>query len=427
MGRRGSNNPRQLRAKSCGCPKCMEAYPPEKHGERNRRRDCQGSWQARYRAPDGKQKQKCFPISEGGKKKAEAFLDEIRTKVRKRTYADPARGEITMAQWWDLWWEAQPNRAVTTKNRKLSNWTAHIEPKWGSWRLCDLEYIELQAWITKEVKGYHTRKKVHEVLNQMLRAAVKDGRRIPFNPAGDLDIGEPTAKHPDDVRPPTREQVALIVEQLPMYYKPLVVFLEHTGMRWGEATGLRWENVDLEANHLKVKEVLSEDRGRLFRKPAPKSVAGFRTVPLTPQAADAVRAMVARWRPSDRVTPIGDDPFNLASGELVFRGPQGGVLSRHNFRRVWVPAITDAGLARIVKNSETGRDEWWPRVHDLRHVFATWLKELGIDEKDTQTVMGHERGSKVTWIYQHSPEDVAAKVRARMAPETEGVRTLRVV
>lgn len=405
----------------------MEAYPPEKHGERNRRRDCQGSWQARYRAPDGKQKQKCFPISEGGKKKAEAFLDEIRTKVRKRTYADPARGEITMAQWWDLWWEAQPNRAVTTKNRKLSNWTAHIEPKWGSWRLCDLEYIELQAWITKEVKGYHTRKKVHEVLNQMLRAAVKDGRRIPFNPAGDLDIGEPTAKHPDDVRPPTREQVALIVEQLPMYYKPLVVFLEHTGMRWGEATGLRWENVDLEANHLKVKEVLSEDRGRLFRKPAPKSVAGFRTVPLTPQAADAVRAMVARWRPSDRVTPIGDDPFNLASGELVFRGPQGGVLSRHNFRRVWVPAITDAGLARIVKNSETGRDEWWPRVHDLRHVFATWLKELGIDEKDTQTVMGHERGSKVTWIYQHSPEDVAAKVRARMAPETEGVRTLRVV
>lgn len=427
MGRRGSNNPRQLRAKSCGCPKCMEAYPPEKHGERNRRRDCQGSWQARYRAPDGKQKQKCFPIPEGGKKKAEAFLDEIRTKVRKRTYADPARGEITMAQWWDLWWEAQPNRAVTTKNRKLSNWTAHIEPKWGSWRLCDLEYIELQAWITKEVKGYHTRKKVHEVLNQMLRAAVKDGRRIPFNPAGDLDIGEPTAKHPDDVRPPTREQVALIVEQLPMYYKPLVVFLEHTGMRWGEATGLRWENVDLEANHLKVKEVLSEDRGRLFRKPAPKSVAGFRTVPLTPQAADAVRTMVARWRPSDRVTPIGDDPFNLASGELVFRGPQGGVLSRHNFRRVWVPAITDAGLARIVKNPETGRDEWWPRVHDLRHVFATWLKELGIDEKDTQTVMGHERGSKVTWIYQHSPEDVAAKVRARMAPETEGVRTLRVV
>ncbi len=427
MGRRASNNPRQLRQKSCGCPKCMEEYPPGQHGQRNRRRDCIGSWQARWRDPQGKQKQQCFPIDEGGYKAAVAHLEKVRDQVRSRTYSDPKRGEITLATWWEKWWAAQPDRAVTTTNRKLSNWNAHIKPKWGEWRLCDLEYIELQAWITKGVKGYHTRKKVHEVLNSLLRAAVKDGRRIPFNPAADLDIGEAPAKHPDDVRPPTREQVALIIEQLPMYYKPLVVFLEHTGMRWGEATGLRWENVDLDANHLKVKEVLSDDQGRLFRKPAPKSVAGFRTVPVTPQAAGAVRTMVDRWRPAESVTPIGDDPYDLASNELVFRGPQGGVLTRHNFRRVWVPAIKDAGLARKVKNLETGRMEWWPRVHDLRHVFATWLKELGIDEKDTQTVMGHERGSKVTWIYQHSPEDVAAKVRARMSPEAEGVRILKAV
>lgn len=405
----------------------MEEYPPEEHGERKRHRDCIGSWQARYRDRAGNQKQKCFSIEDGGFKAAEAHLDKMRDQVRTRTYADPKRGEITLAAWWQKWWEAQPDRAVTTTNRKLSNWNAHIKPKWGEWRLCDLEYIELQAWITKDVKGYHTRKKVHEVLNSMLRAAVKDGRRIPFNPAADLDIGEAPGKHPDDVRPPTREQVMLIVEHLPMYYQPLVVFLEHTGMRWGEATGLRWENIDLDSQHLKVKEVLSEDRGRLFRKPAPKSVAGFRTVPLTPQAADAVRAMVARWRPPKKVTPIGEDPYDLVAKELVFRGPQGGVLTRHNFRRTWVPAIKDAGLARIVKNAETGRDEWWPRVHDLRHVFATWLKDLGIDEKDTQTIMGHERGSKVTWIYQHSPEDLAAKVRARMAPESEGVRTLRAV
>ncbi len=428
MGRSASNNPRQIRVKTCGCQDCMTAYPPEGGSpERRRRRDCVGPWQARYRDPSGKQKAKNFPIADGGKKAAEAFLDKTRTKVRERTYGDPKRGEITLSDWWEKWWQAQPDRAVTTTNRKLSNWNAHIKPKWGQWRLCDLEYIELQAWLTKEVKGYHTRKKVCEVLNQMLRAAVKDGRRIPFNPAADLDVGEAPAKHPDDLRPPTREQVALIVEQLPMYYRPLVVFLENTGMRWGEATGLRWENVDLGAQHLKVKEVLSEDDGKLFRKAAPKSVAGFRTVPVTPQAAEAVRTMVARWRPAESVTPIGEDPYDLAPAELVFRGPQGGVLTRHNFRRVWVPAIQEAGLARQVKNPETGRMEWWPRVHDLRHVFATWLKDLGIPEKDAQAVMGHERGSKVTWIYQHAPEDVAAKVRARMAPESEGVRTLRAV
>jgi integrase len=257
---------------------------------------------------------------------------------------------------------------------------------------------------------------------------VKDGKRIPFNPAAEVDIEAPPKKHGDDLRPPTREQCALIREHLPMYYRPLVVFLEHTGMRWGEVTGLRWEHVDLEADHLKVKEVLSEDNGRLFRKPAPKSAAGFRTVPLTPEAAAAVRTMAARWRPLETASPIGADPYDLRPEELVFRGPQGGVLSRHNFRRSWVPAIKAAGLARQVRNAETGRDEWWPHVHDLRHVFATWLKDLGVPEKDAQAVMGHDRGSKVTWLYQHAPEDVAAQVRAKMVgPQVPGVRSLRVV
>lgn len=427
MGRRASNNPRQIRSKVCGCQECMTAYPPgEKYGDRRRRRDCTGVWQARYRTPDGQQKAKNFAIADGGKRAAEAFLDDVRSRVRRREYGDPKRGEITLSQWWDMWWPAQPTRAVTTTNRKLSNWRAHIEPKWGKWRLCDLEYIELQAWITKEVRGHHTRKKVLELLNQMLSAAVKDGKRVPFNPAAEVEIDAPPKKDAEDTRPPTREQCALIRQHIPVWYRPLVVFIEETGMRWGEVTGLRWAHVDLGANHLKVKEVLSEDDGHLFRKAAPKSAAGFRTVPLTPEAADAVRTMAARFITVDTVSPIGDGR-DLHPDELVFRGPKGAALSRHNFRRSWILAIQAAGLGRKVRNEETGRDEWWPRVHDLRHTFATRLKDLGIPEKDVQTVMGHDRGSKVTWLYQHSAEDVAAQVLAVMAPESPGVRILKAV
>ncbi|MFG2722674.1 tyrosine-type recombinase/integrase [Streptomyces sp. NPDC048416] len=423
MGRRGANNPRQLRVQSCGCQLCIEKYPPETYGERKRRRDCQGSWQARYRDRAGKQLAKCFPK----KSEADDFLDDIRTQVRRRTHNDPKRGEITLGEWWKTWWPAQPKRAVTTQNRKLSNWNTHIEPKWGKWRLRDLEFMEIQSWITNGVKGHHTRKKVLELLNGLLADAVRDGKRIPFNPAAEVQVEAPAHKHADELRPPSREQCALIRQHAPEYYRPLLVFLEHTGLRWGEATGLRWEHVDLDAHHLKVKEVLSEDNGKLFRKPAPKSAAGFRTVPLTPEAADAVREMVRRWRPRETASAIGDDPFELVPEELVFRGPQGGVLTRHNFRRTWVDAIQKAGLARKVKNPDSGRNEWWPHVHDLRHVFATWLKDLGVPEKDTQTVMGHDRGSKVTWIYQHSAEDVAAQVRAVMVPQEPVVRMLRAV
>ncbi|MFB6517476.1 tyrosine-type recombinase/integrase [Streptomyces sp. NPDC056401] len=424
MARRATNNPRQVRSKTCGCALCMEAFPPEQHGERKKRRDCLGAWQARYRDPAGTQKSKNF----AKKNEADDFLDDVRTRVRRRTYHDPKRGEITLTAWWEKWWPAQPKRAVTTTNRKVSNWTAHLKPRWGEWRLCDLEFMELQAWLTRDVKGYHTQKKVLELLSAMLRAAVKDGKRIPFNPAAEIDLEAPPKKSPDELRPPTRAQCALIREHTPMYYQPLLVLLEETGLRWGEATGLRWGNVDLEAKHLKVKEVLSEDSGTLFRKMAPKSAAGFRTVPLTPAAVAAVEAMVTRWKPKKTVSKVVGDGRDLRSDELVFRGPQGGVLTRHNFRRTWIPAIQAAGLARQVTNPETGRDEWWPRVHDLRHVFATWLKDLGVPEKDAQAILGHDRGSKVTWIYQHAPEDVAAQVLALMAPEPAGdVRMLRAV
>ena len=38
----------------------MEEYPPEEHGARKSRRDCLGSWQARYRDADGRQRAKNF-------------------------------------------------------------------------------------------------------------------------------------------------------------------------------------------------------------------------------------------------------------------------------------------------------------------------------------------------------------------------------
>ena len=60
------------------------------------------------------------------------------------------------------------------------------------------------------------------------------------------------------------------------------------------------------------------------------------------------------------------------------------------------------------------RKEWWPRVHDLRHTFATRLKDAGVPEKDVQVIMGHERGGKVTWLYQHAGPELVEEVRAAL-------------
>lgn len=413
MARRATNNPRQVPSMDCGCTRCLEKYPPDEYGERRRpRRDCVGRWQARYRDATGRQRGPMFDSL----KEAQAHLDKMRTAVREGTYQDPKRGAITVAAWHAIWWKSQQAKgAVTTRNRKLSVWRTHVGPKWGRRKLNSITWMEVQTWISSEVKGRATQLKALELLRHLMVAAMRD-QRITVNPCADIEVSSATGKHPDDLAPPTHAQCHLIRESMSPYYRPLVVFAEETGMRWGEYTALRRCHIDIEAATVKVKEVLTEDNGKLRRKPAPKTQAGFRTVPLTPAAIAAVEAMLDRWAPSAAEVDPEDEELltHMRPEELVFRGPQGGLLTRHNFRRHWIPAIQDAGIARKVRNPQTKRMEWWPRVHDLRHTFATRLKDAGVPEKDVQVIMGHERGGKVTWLYQHAGPELVEDVRAAL-------------
>ncbi|HET6635593.1 MAG TPA: site-specific integrase [Streptomyces sp.] len=415
MGRRGANNPRQKRSKLCGCRPCLEEYPDP---PRKKRRDCVGSWQARYRDADGVQRSKNFDT----KRDADAFLDEVRSSVRRGTYLDPRRGDITLTAWWGQWWPSHKTGRPTTVSRKLGLWRAHIEPKWGRRSIASLTYMELQDWIATGVKGRATQVKTLALLRAMLQAAVRD-QRIPFNPAADV---QPTAaapaKHPDDLAPPTPDQYALVRAQLPVHAHPLVDFAQETGMRWGEYTALRWSAVDLENATVTVREVLVEVHGHLQRQGVPKTTAGFRTVPLTPRAVDAVKVMADLWpKHDDRRSQPSD---GMLPEELVFRSVEGAPLRRNNFRRHWIDAIKNAGIAREVTNSETGRSEWWPRVHDYRHALASRLHEAGVSERDVQTVLGQERGGRVTWLYTHGSVEAIETVRAAMQA---GGRHLRAV
>jgi integrase len=405
LPRRALNNPRQIRSKSCGCKLCLEEFP----GDRKKRRDCIGAWQARYRGPDGKQKARNFEK----KGEADAFLDQVRTTVRQGTYLDPKRGQMTIADFHATWWKTQQKKGrPTTRGRKESIWSVHVQPKWGAWPLASIGFIDLDDWLQNEVKGYHTRKKVLEFMRKMCQAAILD-KRISSNPTFGIELEAPPARHSEELAPPTDEQATLIRANLPEYYQPLFDFADETGMRWGEYTGLRLCNVDREGATASVKEIISEDDSKLFRQAAPKTNAGFRTVPLTPTAMAAVHAMVERWHPVATQSEVGDGT-DLRPEELLFVGPRKGVLSRHNFRRVWIKAIQDAGVARKVLNQETGRMEWWPTPHDLRHRFATRLKDAGVPEKDVQVIMGHDRGSTVTWLYQHAGPEVVESVRSAL-------------
>jgi integrase len=411
MPARARNNPRQIRIKSCGCKPCTEQFRP---GEKPTRKDCTGSWQARYRDPSGRQRAKTFS-GQGAKKKAEAFLDKTRDQVRSGAFVDLDRGQITISEWYPKW-QASKRHGETTKEVAQSVWTNHVQAHFGDWRLTAIGHLDVEEWVVKltGVVGPATIEKALKMLDGMLAVAVRD-RRIAYNPCDGVKTPKAPAKHPDDLMPPSYDQLAQIRSHVPEHYHPFLIVAEETGLRWGEIVNLRRCFVDFEAGTIQVRETIIHVGGLPKRKAYPKSSAGSRTVPLSARAASALKGHLEKHPASDaRTAPAS----GMHKEELVFRGLRGAVLGRSNFWRLWTSACKSAGVSRQVENPVTKRVEWWPHVHDVRHAFASRLHAAGIPEADAQKILGHERGGKVTWLYTHASSGSVDTVRSAL----DGVR-----
>jgi integrase len=139
---------------------------------------------------------------------------------------------------------------------------------------------------------------------------------------------------------------------------PLIALLTGTGLRLGEAVALPWgaEGLDLEAGVVRVRRSLDRVRDPAtgtFAFIAPKTRASRRDVPLRPSDV----ALLRRHRLA-----------NSRDGALVFADERGEALTpngrhRHAFRR----AAQRAGLAEPL-----------PKLHDLRHAYASALLAAGL-------------------------------------------------
>ncbi|MFF4346735.1 tyrosine-type recombinase/integrase [Streptomyces sp. NPDC001530] len=407
MPRKARNNPRQIRIKSCGCKACTEAFRP---GEVHTRKDCTGPWQARYRDPSGRQRAKTFK-GKDAKRRAEGHLDKMRDQVRSGSFTDLDRGKVTIDEWHPKW-AATLRIGDNTQETAGSVWSNHVQPHFGSWPLVSIGHLDVEEWVAKltTVVGKGTIDKAFQMLDRMMAAAVRD-RRIALNPCDGVKLPKGQPKHPDDMMPPTYDQLADIRAQLSEHFHPMLIVAEETGLRWGELVGLRRCWVNFEDGSIQVRETVIQVHGKPVRKAYPKSAAGSRTVPLSSRAAHVLKAHLEKHPASQERTSPGS---GMHAEELVFRGARGGVLGRSNFWRLWIAATEAAGVARQVVNPVTDRVERWPHFHDVRHAFASRLHELGVPEANAQKILGHERGAKITWLYTHASADSLTSVRAAL-------------
>lgn len=342
-----------------------------------------------------------FPNKTAAKAKATI----LRGDKLKGDFIDPRGGKLLLDAWLDAWQPAyeaglKPSTAYSEPG-KIRN---HIRPLLGEYALEDIDHLVVQQWVAKLLRGVgpfgdsgrprrklsaKTVRNCHGILYQILQAAVV-AKQIRANPCVDTKLPKVPRK---EMMFLTEQEFERLLIALPKHWRPLILLLVSTGLRWGEAIGLKVGRVDLLAKphpKLRVEEQLQElPGGGGMVWVSPKSEQSYRTVPFTAQVAAALAGLVMGPR-----------------GAVVFTAPKGGLVGTRNFRRIWLRACKKAGLEGL-------------RVHDLRHTHAAWLISAGRPLSAISRRLGHSSIAITDTLYGHLlpvvDEGIMAAIDAALA------------
>jgi integrase len=284
-----------------------------------------GTWQARYRAPDGRERARNFRR----KVEAEAFLATIEADKLRGEWTDPRRARITFGEWNTQVQQSRVNLAASTRDNDGSVIRSLILPTFGPASLSSIEPGHIRTWVADLVAaGYSpsTIRRAYTLLQLALEMAVDDGRltrspcrrialpRIEQSEKRFLDIGE----------------VEHLAETIAPRYRVFVITGAYTGLRPGELAALRTDRLDLRRRQPRVEEPI-------------KTPAARRTVSFSRFLADELAAHLGAY-PGDK--------------NLIFTAPEGGRLDLRVFRRrFWYPAVRESIGEPM-------------RPHDLRHTHV---------------------------------------------------------
>lgn len=324
----------------------------------------------------------------------------------------PRGGQVLLSTFIDSWWphyqtSLKPSAAYS-EGARIRN---HVLPLLGQYSLDELDTTVVQQWVADLTAGVgpmgeKTRSKTpvrrrplapktihncHGLLYVILNAAIGD-RLMRINPCGATNL--PRRDH-REMRFLTDPEIGRLIAAVPEHWRPLVLLLVATGMRWGEAIGLRVGRVDLLAARPKL--VVVE---QLQELPAtcelvfvsPKSARSRRTVSFTKQVALALAPLVAGKEPD----------------EMVFLSPEGLMVRTRNFRRGWQKWTKKAGLEGL-------------RIHDLRHSHAAMLIAANRQMSAISRRLGHSSITVTDTLYGHLREEVDDGILAAVDAALAGV------
>ncbi|MBM9467986.1 site-specific integrase [Nakamurella sp. YIM 132084] len=289
----------------------------------------------------------------------------------------------------------------------------HLIPGLGKHRLERLQPEHLERLYVRMMRDGKSAATAHQAHQTALNEAVRRGH-LSRNPA---TLAKAPRLVDHEIEPFTVDEVQLLLK---------TALITRNGARWavalalglrqGEALGLKWSDVDLEAGTLVVRRARLRPRwqygcggtcGRRYGGQCPqrvaectetaetKSRAGRRSVGLP----DQLVALLRQHREAqDREREVAAQLWT--DGDWLGATPTGAPINSRTDYTEWKRLLAAAGV----------RDA---RLHDARHTAATVLLILGVPERAVMGIMGWSHSAmaaRYQHVTAHIQQDIAGRV-----------------
>ena len=272
------------------------------------------------------------------------------------------------------WSDLSPNTASDYQ----TVWTLHIEKSIGRRRIAGLTPFDVEQYLrTLKDSGLSQERvrRIRAILHRACRLARKwSGNTLP-NPITDTELPVwSLTEGSDEVRSPSVDEVKAILRVARTGDPRIAAFVRlvtATGLRRGEACALRWSDVDMDGQRIRVDKSVVIGRSGIQVK-APKTRASIRTIAVDGGTLDQLRTLRRR---QDEIAgacgvTLGPEAFIFSLEADGLEAPRPDSLSR-TFARL----RDKAGVASDI------------HLHSLRHFVATELDSV-ISESQKQARLG---------------------------------------
>ena len=350
---------------------------------------------------EGKRKYHSKTIK-GGIKEAQKYLNKVLREKDTGEFIEPSKEYFNT--YIDNWLKntAKPRISEKTYRSYEQMVRLYLKPALGDFKLSKVTPDQIQKLyndMSDRELSPRTVRYAHTVLRSALYQATKWGK-ITRNPADLVDLPKAERK---EMRALTPAEASRFMEAASYNrLKALFSLMLTSGIRPGEALGLRWQDVDFDNCRITINRTLIRN-GKSWTLEEPKTSRSRRTIPIPQEVlsdleeekqkqekAATERKKIIKWHPekAEKLKPYTDHGF-------VFATETGEPFGERNVIRCYYkPLLKQANLDEGI------------RLYDLRHSCATLLLSAGENPKVVSERLGHASVTLTLDTYSHVLPDM---------------------